>query len=1296
MMKFMILVLYTLIVVIDSCSKIVSKKFYITSTVNEVIKIPLKQLFIDTNFDSITITPKTNEIQVAGPLQLLEQFDIDGLSNTQTISFKMQKSTKSRNPIHMMTILRKSEEQYYFGLNSNLYSTIPLIEVIQPTFQKEKQCFDIAQIDILIITECNDEQEDFFSIYSIATGLFTYLPISKFNQGLRKLDLIDNYLFRGTEDKLEVYSQQDGLIQHLSTLDSQKMQQLLQKESFQLQIINFQTHTDMQVSLLNKSGEIILIKFNNNLWELISYIQTQISDGYGYDYDIYTNAYVIYSQTELYFKSQNNQQFTIPLTLNSQSQVYLQKDWIILFEDQSIILYSQKLEKIYTYQLEDSQFYISTNPYQNGFLLISNTQFKHFVINNEQSLQFSSLNIPIMDDYSSVIVSQNSTCKVKVFYKVVEIQSKNIFYQQESSGLISDSINLDDPQVKFLPVFQGSNLQYHFQPNNIIDLNVEKLKHFKIDEVLETQEIIYRKIFSQINSSLVQLIQQEKNLQLSGYICQQNNDTNLTCQRNFKSKAFQKLTNSENEIWWINKDSLFLAIQKFYSVIIYCIQSEAQQFEELIELTQDEKVQKIVTDGLHLFIQTEKSILIYKISRQNKAKYITKIQEVGQIYSSTAQNDLLFVETDDTLYIYSIEYEKITLIWFTEIRNDFVERNLLISSTHFVRFIRMKNEEFYSADVYNIENLNNIYFEKKLDLDGQYKFDLSSIQINIKTNFIYVLAQKNSAKSQEIQIYKISEICLNSMFLKIDTVEAVQFSTTSNYFITTEVIDNQQILKNYYINGDYFIQFQIKQDYNQIEYSQKINLNFSVTNNAQIKIIDNSPAFIINRGIKMFRTLESVNLTYHSDKVEIHCLSLNESWYSGQAFEINQIDGLDKLKYLKTLFQQVDILEVSPIIKEFNDKTIVQLWTHKIILFSKSDLSKSFEYQLDETYTFTNIFFIEKDHLYVEALMDNQVFLRVIQCQKQICELLKEKLQLQDRPEKAYLHQQNFFYIKNRHIKVFDINNQPLNVSQFLLFDEFSVSDQALFVDMIHIKDNYYQFISATHQGNVEFYTKQISKTQSYNLSQTFDINFYLKMENLFLKPDSVCVGFFLTESQIILIFSNTASYSFLFINNCSTDNTCLVQQFELYRIFQQFGSWMISDQYPIGYYSNEILSLIFRAETYSELFIYDLKNYKKNKKEPYTIIAHLTATYSPKKQGFYPIQSFVYQYDDQLYLLSNAKNKNSLYLYLLDRTPQLCINSKEVNQIVKFALSNPYSTTQISLKISISDDNPNHFNMVY
>ncbi|CAD8089927.1 unnamed protein product [Paramecium sonneborni] len=135
MMKFMILVLYTLIVVIDSCSKIVSKKFYITSTVNEVIKIPLKQLFIDTNFDSITITPKTNEIQVAGPLQLLEQFDIDGLSNTQTISFKMQKSTKSRNPIHMMTILRKSEEQYYFGLNSNLYSTIPLIEVIQPTFQ---------------------------------------------------------------------------------------------------------------------------------------------------------------------------------------------------------------------------------------------------------------------------------------------------------------------------------------------------------------------------------------------------------------------------------------------------------------------------------------------------------------------------------------------------------------------------------------------------------------------------------------------------------------------------------------------------------------------------------------------------------------------------------------------------------------------------------------------------------------------------------------------------------------------------------------------------------------------------------------------------------------------------------------------------------------------------------------------------------------------------------------------------------------------------------------------------------
>lgn len=46
---------------------------------------------------------------------------------------------------------------------------------------------------------------------------------------------------------------------------------------------------------MNEFGEIIIIEYKNDNWELIKTINTEIEEVKGYDYDAYTQTYVVLS-----------------------------------------------------------------------------------------------------------------------------------------------------------------------------------------------------------------------------------------------------------------------------------------------------------------------------------------------------------------------------------------------------------------------------------------------------------------------------------------------------------------------------------------------------------------------------------------------------------------------------------------------------------------------------------------------------------------------------------------------------------------------------------------------------------------------------------------------------------------------------------------------------------------------------------------------------------------------------------------------------------------------------------------
>ncbi|CAD8113824.1 unnamed protein product [Paramecium primaurelia] len=1278
------LILSTFIILSHQCSNLQDNKLFITSTPGETIKIPLSQIFYSNEYDQIIFQPVVPQFTIATPLQELETISIDGVKG-QTISIKMLKSTKFSEPQHYMAILRLSEGVYYCEYNLKYYSTSPNLDAVYPsTSRANSKCYDIALLTNLIITECSNDEGDYFSIFKIDQSPHTYLTIEKPKDTFRKLDTIDQYLFRGTIDKLELYQEQGETLVLLNSLDQAAMKILLQQEQFELQIREFKTHTNGQISILNASGELIILQFKENKWQLISRIDTKIPDVYTYDLDVYKNTYVILSKTQLYHKLITQQEFTIDINCKVSDKVLLQRTSIIVIQDQTLALYSQQLYNIQTKTLGDSQYKISSHPNSDGFLVFDDDNFYRYAINSEYSLQFQSASLPIEKDYKMTTLIQNTYCVIDIFYMVVNFESIDMYSSQVPQALIAGSVFQDNVDVKLKSIYQGSNLKYEFSKHEILNLKVEQFQAIEILNIGDVSEVIYRKSLSNLNNPYVQIIQQHNNKYISGYTCEIISTLKLNCQSIFTQRQFDLLQDSDKQLWWFNYNSIFLAILQDSTITIYCVYYQQQKFDILTTIRFDNNPISIATDGNYLFVQLQQSIKIYMISVENKATLLYTQDIIGDIYASQAQQDLLFIEQDGQLKIYSLQYEKFTLIWFTDIDSNNDQKNILIFRNHFARLIKSKGKEEYKATVFNYQNINNIYQEKIININNYSIINLSQIQVNLKQNLFYIVGQQMG--QQKLLVYKVDENSLNTMFVSIDYTSTAQFTIAHNYCFITDSIANKQMQQNYYIIGDNLVQSQLKDDYQQIEYSKEINLTVQIKNDAQTIKTQIVPALIVNRGVSIFQTKSSLNLTYKADGIQNHCINLDQSWYSGQAFDITQSENSQKIKYVKTLTKQPETLEFSPYIQQLNTETIVQLMEDKIVLVKKSDLSK-IEITLDKTYKINKLLFIQDQYIYVEAYKETLIFLKVIECNDSNCKFLEDELLFPTNIIKVFLHQNNFLIYSYPNIFVYDTKGDPIKVSSFEQFNKFTISSQPFFVEFQHLRDDVYQAISVDVRGNAYFNNIVISRTSSDNQIFFQDVISILKQNQLYVTGNSICVGLVLRKNEIIIVYNTIATYSFKFEFDCFSKKLCDLKYFILNGVYQQYGGWMLFNLYPIIYSNENILSMVYFAYNKFELLIFDLES-SSSKQNPKLAIAHLIGPTSKIPGHFYQMQSFVYNWNGQLHLLATADEEIKLQHYTLKRSPQVCVSVQHANEIIKLTLQNSNVNVIATLNVTISQEN--------
>ncbi|CAD8103076.1 unnamed protein product [Paramecium primaurelia] len=1280
------LILCCLIILSYQCSNLKDNTLFITSIPSEIMRIPLSQLFISSNYDQITFQPVVPYFTIAAPLQEVEKVIIHGLKG-QTISIKMLKSIISSEPQHKMAILIYDDGLYYSEYDLNYYSTTPKLEAVHPSTRRaNSKCYDIALLNTIVVTECSDNDGDYLSILKIEQSLPTYIPIEKPLDTFRKLDMIDQYLLRGTIDKLELYQEVNETLVFLNNLDQAAMRILLNKESFELKIKDFQTHTNGQISILNESGELIILQYKDDQWQLIYDIDTQISDVYSYDYNVYKNTYIILSKTQLYYKAITQQIFTVNINSKPSDKVYLLRSSILLLQNKTLSLYSQQLYKLYSKTLSDSKYTINSNPNSDGFLVIDDEYFYRYATNNDYLLQFSADTLPVNKDYRLTKIQQNNNCQVEIYYTAVDIEWKYIYQSQIPQAFIATSVFQDNVDVKLNPIFQGSNLKYEFQFNDILNIKVEQFKGIEILNIGDIQDVIYRKSLSNLYNPYIQIIQQHSDQQISGFSCEVISNLQLNCQSIFAKRQFDQLQDSDKQLWWFNQDSIFLAILQEQIMTIYCVYYKENQFDLLTIVNLGGNAKQIATDGIHLYVSMEQSILVYKVSVENKAILISYQNMIGDIYASPVQKNILFVEFDGELKIISFEYEKMNVIWYTQVNTNYDQKNLIIFRNHFTRIIKTKDQEEYIASVYYYKNLNNIYMEKTIKISNYSALKLSQIQVNIQQNLFYIVGQQN--EQYKLLIYKVDETIINSMFLSIQYTSTAQFSIANQFCFITDQSANKQVQQNYYISGDNIVQSNMKENYQQIQYSKNITLPVQIKSDTQIISTQLVPALIVNRGVSIFQTKNQFNLTYKADGTQKHCLDIGQQWYSGQVFNITQNEGQDKITFVQTLSKQVETLEFSPYIQQLNSETLVQLIDNTIILVKKSDFTQT-QFLLDENYKINQLLCIQNQYIYVETQKGAQIYLKVIECKDSNCKLLEDELSFPTSIIKVYLHKNNFIIYSKPIIYVFDTKGDPIKLSDFEQFNKFTIFSQPFFVEFQHLHDDIYQAISVDVRGNVYFNNIEFSRTSSDNQIFTQDVVSLLKSNQLYVNGNSVCVGMLLRNDEIIINYNNIATYSFKFEFNCTNKKLCDLKYFILNGVYQQYGGWIMFNIYPIIYSNENILSMVYWAQTHYELLLFDLES-TSTKEQPKSAIAHLIAPISEEDPGeMYQIQSFVYNYNGQLHLLASANDPTKLQHYTLKRSPQVCTSTQQTNEIIKLSLSNTISNVNCTLNITILEVNP-------
>ncbi|CAD8063258.1 unnamed protein product [Paramecium sonneborni] len=1277
----MIRIYLLLIPLIYGCTKFPNDTIYIVSTPGEIIEQSPSYIFDEIlNLESqYKISPPSEFVSIieSSPIDLIKQSEYTLSLNKEIIQQKLYKSAEYDSTQHW-SFLSKAENKYFVEYNSEIFGFTPQIDVSQQLNLKENStCYDVVQLLKLHVIECSNAEGDYFAILEKESVLTMQIQNSTNPQ--RKIDQLDDVLIRSLTNYIEVYQlQQDNKLVLKGNLTTEILQKLLLDDLFYLEIVDFKFHQNSIITILNQQGQFLELEYNlqSNEWEKNWYLRTQIDKPYGYDYIVDKNNELFYwlaiiSDTFILCKKTSESgtfEWTIDNLKNDiNSKVYISFMYYLLLQNEkSLSLYSIKdLNRIkieWSINLEGKTFVHQYIQFSSFLLFIQPYFYAYNYVQKYQRLQFSSKEL-INENMHFILEVTNQfqiTCRANIYFKVVDKSSTEIYQTLLAPQIFCsrDEQRLND-YCGYIQQYQGFNIQLEFDHNEALDLNYNLTIPFELQIKEDPEQVIYRKIIN-YNPYFV-LIEQNKNMELQTYECRSfiNYQPQL-CQKLFDLEdEFVELIDSPLQSWYYDSNSFIVfALAHDKQVDIYRNQRLKITFQV------NSMIKQIFVGQEEVWLIQENQLLGYSLDYKKKtaqlkfqsSNNIIPIQfwfQIGNVLTNLITDQRIELHNDGTVI-------------------DLIDENLF--------FILMKKNDQYFGYIYdNYSNQENDYpkrfilFKKEIDLSKYQEVTIVN-QENCKSYFgsrkyIYLKALRDGIPV--ILLYRPEQNFINSQYLELKISQNTQISTCDKLLFLTDK-SNQNLQQHLIIdNFKQVIHGKLNQEQKQIQFQQTLNLSGRIFNQFNSYKLEQIPVNLFNRGTELFAIVHQFNFTYEKDGQKTQCYNLGQSWYSGQAFEIDLKEPIEDVEYVKTLIKQTETILYSESIMEYDSNTLVQLINNKIVLVSKANF-ESIEFPLGDQYIFNEIMYIYDDLIYVGAEnSDTKGILCLIKCKDYNCQLQDGCLEL-GFINKIYYLNQNHMFMKwsSQYIFIYDTNGDPSKIFQFKYIGFQQMYQYSNFIEVSQLFENIYLIASINQECQLNFINLKVTDSLTLMKVQYFNLK---NVEPIFNNPKSQCGKILVKKDQIFVSGQGQPIVIFKLEKQCD-QNYCLMQ-IKFKSLIQVYGGHeIVEDQL------NENIYSIHYVNTYKQklgVLFYDITDDFTNL-QPNLAIAHLPTQNSPL---------IVYNYNGQLHLLKD-EGYYILQHFILKRSSQIC-TTKPQNKDVQFILKNTYNQVTVQIKLNITQVPP-------
>ncbi|CAD8102256.1 unnamed protein product [Paramecium sonneborni] len=1269
------------------CTQLANNELVLVNKINETQSMDVQQLFIKQEQFQIVLVGNDSDINIQ---QYLYTHSNQKYSFNNIVSVKYLRSYRDYSAVNQYVLLNKFNDQYEIHTNSYQIEYNQRLPVFKLNFVISNQtCYDIEIMNRqTIIVDCFNESSNVFILQNETSKIqyFTQNSTQDFKIKRKIFAFQDKILIRVfyyDEDYKQSsiqFIQIGETIQSIFEIDDKYINERLNdtKVMIELQIVQVQVEQQI-ITILNKNQWVILInaqEFPLILIEQYFKINLELPVVF-LAYHIQYQYFAFLTQQKIYivngdFETQENIK-----NKEEQSKIYFTEKSLILQNKEELNLLQFNLKNLEIIQI-DSNSKLIMDQTQDEIIIFNEQESRRIIIRMNRQLYFKSNYLYQQVRQASLIQSINSSesCTLKIRYMTIALNSTeaiptvmNQFNTILNSQIESYEVQrfIDGPNITFYNINKFNVNQVQFS------INFEQLQQKTISGIISETSPQYIKIINVATTYLYFV--QSSNLYVQFYYCV----TDMIC--TYASQIFLEFNLSQvQHEFFIYGYIVFIVVKNNQQLDVWKV-SESLIYQCTIYPDQDHQIIQFQYINQFLAVlYSNQLVVIYKIVDQCQKSQTFTTEYMSNFNISwnptyIQTNDyhkLLYVQTGIQLLLISMQEKDIYPINIITLNYN---KSITIFSFQDIIWIYYKDTTIIES--FKITSLTYIQYQSTISL---YNVIPNKFYHNQQASYVYFQNSQDSLGS--IYVYCMECSSHNALLTTFQTKYKLLYPV-SNLFIIADI--------NHYFEVPKLIKYSIYyQDIDNPNYLIKVNTFLTVSsydNKDQYKYLVNSTLVNPYTTITVNKTQLNLEELLTQGRPIGYCQS-KYSWYTGQVVDITLKSAQLKLRKSMHLLEK-EVCSSGLDIKEYISDSVLILHDDKIVKLNMTTKLQQI-YFLDTNITYIKIISIYEELIFISSYTITPKFsylIQIIQCDKDFKCLKKYDCLNQNADPKTIQVLYNlYFIISDISIDVYSFKDDRISY-----IHNFNYSQQGYFQAIISPEQNYFQIFSK-QSNKITISMYQLKENQFLLIQQAeIDLLVVIQQTGFYIDPKTLFYRVLIKKSKAqqqlftAELFCQSYKHSHYILQIQSickiTQNLyqCAINNYKILQILQGYGTWPSSQ---VRIYKDQYLFMNYYQTTTYISAVYSLQLSYVHPTNSSTLFSGAIQyqNVSVSQQAFFTQES-------QIYLLTNAINKELFALFEIHNTTKFCIYDHLRSEQIQITLKNNFHEKNDTIEINQNSD---------